>query len=82
MVDASKYFRNYFPKTQPKLFPVEYTDCLNSAICRRLHPAMYPFALAYRTLDLEYAKASKKSFRNVVGAQMFQILHWCKKLVQ
>ncbi|KAG5069946.1 hypothetical protein JHK85_002323 [Glycine max] len=49
---------------------------------RRLHPAMYLFALAYRTLDLEYAKASKRSFRNVVGAQMFRILHWCKKLVQ
>ncbi|KAK7367596.1 hypothetical protein VNO80_09611 [Phaseolus coccineus] len=49
---------------------------------RRLHPAMYLFALAYRTLDLEYAKASKKSFRNVVGAQMFRVIHWCKKLVK
>ncbi|KAL2348335.1 hypothetical protein Fmac_002335 [Flemingia macrophylla] len=49
---------------------------------RRLHPAMYLFALAYRTLDREYAKATRKSFRNVVGAQMFRILHWCKKLVQ
>ncbi|XP_027359928.1 uncharacterized protein LOC113868497 [Abrus precatorius] len=49
---------------------------------KRLHPAMYLFALAYRTLDLEYAKARKKSFRNVVGAQMFRILHWCRKLVQ
>ncbi|QCD91386.1 curved DNA-binding protein [Vigna unguiculata] len=49
---------------------------------RRLHPAMYLFALAYRTLDLEYAKASKKSFRHVVGAQMFRVIHWCKKLVQ
>ncbi|RDX68034.1 dnaJ, partial [Mucuna pruriens] len=49
---------------------------------RRLHPAMYLFALAYRTLDLEHAKASKKSFRNVVGAQMFRVLHWCKKLVR
>ncbi|KAG2375936.1 Subtilisin-like protease [Vigna angularis] len=48
----------------------------------RLHPAMYLFALAYRTLDLEYAKASKKSFRNVVGAQMFRVIHWCKKLIQ
>ncbi|OIV94707.1 hypothetical protein TanjilG_25931 [Lupinus angustifolius] len=48
---------------------------------RRLHPAMYMFALAYRTLDLEYAKVSKKTFRNTVGAQMFKILHWCRKLV-
>ncbi|CAJ1929383.1 unnamed protein product [Sphenostylis stenocarpa] len=48
----------------------------------RLHPAMYLFALAYRTLDLEYVKASKKSFRNVVGAHTFRILHWCKKLVR
>ncbi|KAJ1414517.1 DnaJ domain containing protein [Sesbania bispinosa] len=49
---------------------------------RRLHPAMYLFALAYRTLDLEYAKASKKTFRNVVGEQMFRILQWCRKLAQ
>ncbi|MED6192209.1 hypothetical protein PIB30_008085 [Stylosanthes scabra] len=48
---------------------------------RRLHPAMYLFALAYRTLDIEYAKANKKTFRHVVGAQMFRILHWCRKLV-
>ncbi|KAL1354620.1 hypothetical protein HN51_006682 [Arachis hypogaea] len=48
---------------------------------RRLHPAMYLFALAYRTLDIEYAKANKKTFRHVVGAQMFKILHWCRKLV-
>nr|KYP52414.1 Chaperone protein dnaJ [Cajanus cajan] len=54
----------------------------NKQADRRLHPAMYLFALAYRTLDLEYAKASRKSFSNVVGAQMFRILHWCKKLVQ
>ncbi|KAK7406479.1 hypothetical protein VNO78_08106 [Psophocarpus tetragonolobus] len=54
----------------------------NEQADERLHPAMYLFALAYRTLDLEYAKASKKSFTNVVGAQMFRILHWCKKLVQ
>ncbi|XP_061340880.1 uncharacterized protein LOC133287313 isoform X2 [Gastrolobium bilobum] len=54
----------------------------SSANCRRLHPAMYLFGLAYRTLDLEYAKASKKTFKNGFGAQMFRILHWCRKLVQ
>ncbi|WVZ11940.1 hypothetical protein V8G54_016470 [Vigna mungo] len=74
--------RNYLPKTEPKYLPVKYTDCPSATTCRRLHPAMYLFALAYRTLDLEYAKASKKSFRNVVGAQMFRVIHWCKKLVQ
>ncbi|WJX55289.1 hypothetical protein P8452_41077 [Trifolium repens] len=49
---------------------------------RRLHPAMYLFALAYRTLDLEYAKTSKKTFTDAVGAHMFRILHWCKKLAK
>lgn len=49
---------------------------------RRLHPAMYLFALAYRTLDLDYAKTSKKTFRNVIGAHMFRVLHWCRKLAQ
>ncbi|CAL5187824.1 unnamed protein product [Lathyrus oleraceus] len=49
---------------------------------RRLHPAMYLFALAYRTLDLEYAKTSKKTFKNAIGSHMFRILHWCRKLAQ
>ncbi|XP_028764216.1 uncharacterized protein LOC114722366 [Neltuma alba] len=47
---------------------------------RRLHPAMYLLALAYRTLDLEYAKVRKQTFRKAVEGHLFRILHWCKRL--
>lgn len=49
--------------------------------CRRLHPAMYVLALAYRTLDLEDAKRRKWYARVVVEQQVSRILRWCKKLV-
>ncbi|KAJ0041394.1 hypothetical protein Pint_27939 [Pistacia integerrima] len=48
---------------------------------KRLHPAMYLLALAYRTLDLEDAKRRKRTFRDIFDVQMFRILSWCKKLV-
>ncbi|KAK4262372.1 hypothetical protein QN277_027940 [Acacia crassicarpa] len=47
---------------------------------RRLHPAMYLLALAYRTLDLEYAKVRKQTFRKAVEGHLFRILRWCKRL--
>ncbi|XP_058069951.1 uncharacterized protein LOC131219010 isoform X2 [Magnolia sinica] len=48
---------------------------------KRLHPAMYLLALAYRTLDIEDAKRSKRTFRNILEPKLFSVLHWCKKLV-
>lgn len=48
---------------------------------RRLHPAMYLLALAYRTLDIEDSKRRKRTVRNLVENQLFRILHWCKKRV-
>ncbi|KAF8410174.1 hypothetical protein HHK36_002696 [Tetracentron sinense] len=48
---------------------------------KRLHPAMYLLALAYRTLDLEDAKRRKQTVRNIVEPKLFRILSWCKKLV-
>ncbi|KAI4327381.1 hypothetical protein L6164_019850 [Bauhinia variegata] len=48
---------------------------------RRLHPAVYLLALAYRTLDLEYAKVRRQTFRNIAEEQLFKILQWCRKLV-
>ncbi|XP_011006788.1 PREDICTED: uncharacterized protein LOC105112703 isoform X2 [Populus euphratica] len=48
---------------------------------KRLHPAMYLLALAYRTLDIEDTKRRKRTVRNLVESQLFRILHWCKKLV-
>lgn len=48
---------------------------------KRLHPAMYLLALAYRTLDIEDSKRRKWTVRNLVENQLFRILHWCKKLV-
>ncbi|XP_026657907.2 uncharacterized protein LOC103700810 isoform X1 [Phoenix dactylifera] len=48
---------------------------------KRLHPAMYLLALAYRTLDLEDAKRRKRSFRGFVEAKFYSVLHWCQKLL-
>ena len=49
--------------------------------CRRLHPAMYLLALAYRTLDLEDAKRRKRKMRDIVEGKVSGIVSWCKKLV-
>lgn len=48
---------------------------------KRLHPAMYLLALAYRTLDLEEAKSRKQSFKDIVQPIFSSILRWCKKLL-
>lgn len=50
-------------------------------MCRRLHPAVYLLALAYRTLDIEDVKRRKQTVRGVVEGQVFRLLSWCKKLV-
>ncbi|XP_056161164.1 uncharacterized protein LOC130134456 [Syzygium oleosum] len=48
---------------------------------KRLHPAVYLLALAYRTLDIEDVKRRKQTVRGVVEGQLFRLLSWCKKLV-
>ncbi|GMY11869.1 chaperone protein dnaj [Fagus crenata] len=48
---------------------------------KRLHPAMYLLALAYRTLDLEDAKRRRRTVRDIVEQQLFKILSWYKKIV-
>ncbi|XP_048128465.1 uncharacterized protein LOC115742135 isoform X2 [Rhodamnia argentea] len=48
---------------------------------KRLHPAVYLLALAYRTLDIEDVKRRKQTVRGVVEGQVFRLLSWCKKLV-
>uniref|UniRef100_A0A7N2R6S0 Uncharacterized protein n=2 Tax=Quercus lobata TaxID=97700 RepID=A0A7N2R6S0_QUELO len=48
---------------------------------KRLHPAMYLFSLAYRTLDLEDAQRRKSMVRDAVEGQLYRILSWCKKIV-
>ncbi|XP_057501544.1 uncharacterized protein LOC130785398 isoform X1 [Actinidia eriantha] len=48
---------------------------------KRLHPAMYLLALAYRTLDLEDAKRRKRKMRDIVEGKVSGIVSWCKKLV-
>jgi hypothetical protein len=50
-------------------------------MCRRLHPAMYLLALAYRTLDLEDSKRRQRTVRDIVEGKLFRILSWCKKIV-
>ncbi|XP_058228222.1 uncharacterized protein LOC131336409 isoform X2 [Rhododendron vialii] len=48
---------------------------------KRLHPAIYLLALAYRTLDLEDAKRRKQSMKDIVEGKLSGIITWCKKLV-
>lgn len=48
---------------------------------KRLHPAIYLLALAYRTLDIEDAKRRNQKVRDMVEGKMFKILKWCKKLI-
>ncbi|KAK9097218.1 hypothetical protein Sjap_022715 [Stephania japonica] len=47
---------------------------------KRLHPAMYLLALAYRTLDLEDSKRRKRSFRDIFAPKLFSLLRWSKRL--
>nr|XP_043608094.1 chaperone protein DnaJ [Erigeron canadensis] len=48
---------------------------------RRVHPAVYLLALAYRTLDIEDAKRKKHKIRDLVGGTLAEAYNWCKKLV-
>ncbi|XP_020095517.1 uncharacterized protein LOC109715106 isoform X2 [Ananas comosus] len=54
----------------------EFVECTE----RRLHPAMYLLALAYRSLDLENAKRRKWSITSFLEPQLYHILHWFRKL--
>lgn len=51
------------------------------SMCRRLHPAMYLLALAYRTLDIEDSRRSKQRMKDLVESNVSRILSWCKRLV-
>ncbi|XP_052195005.1 uncharacterized protein LOC127803042 [Diospyros lotus] len=48
---------------------------------KRLHPAMYLLALAYRTLDLEDAKRRNRTVLGIVQGKFSGIISWCKKLI-
>ncbi|GJR12069.1 chaperone DnaJ-domain superfamily protein [Tanacetum coccineum] len=48
---------------------------------RRVHPAIYLLALAYRTLDLEDIKRKKQTFRDLAEGKMSKMYNWCKKLI-
>ncbi|MFS8033229.1 putative DnaJ domain, Chaperone J-domain superfamily [Helianthus anomalus] len=48
---------------------------------RRVHPAMYLLALAYRTLDIEETKKKKQTIRDIVEGKMSEVYNWCKKLM-
>ncbi|KAK9053268.1 hypothetical protein SSX86_029901 [Deinandra increscens subsp. villosa] len=48
---------------------------------RRVHPAMYLLALAYRTLDIEETRRKNQKIRDIVGGKMSEVYNWCKKLM-
>ncbi|KAL8266212.1 hypothetical protein R6Q59_003556 [Mikania micrantha] len=48
---------------------------------RRLHPAIYLLALAYRTLDIEETKRKNQTIRDIVEGKMSEVYNWCKNLM-
>ncbi|RAL40738.1 hypothetical protein DM860_008436 [Cuscuta australis] len=48
---------------------------------KKLHPAMYLLALAYRTLDIEDARLRRRSIKDIVASQMLRVVRWCKTRV-
>ncbi|XP_043709865.1 uncharacterized protein LOC122658810 [Telopea speciosissima] len=65
-VPSQRYWDRYDAAEQPE---------------KRLHPAMYLVALAYRTLDLEDARRRKRTVRDIIEPKLISILRWCKKLI-
>ncbi|KAK3149260.1 hypothetical protein QOZ80_3AG0215020 [Eleusine coracana subsp. coracana] len=55
-------------------------DDFNEHSEKRLHPAMYLIALAYRSLDLEDARRRQWSISNFLQSQLSHIHQLCKKL--
>ncbi|KAL0377867.1 UNVERIFIED_CONTAM: Chaperone protein DnaJ [Sesamum radiatum] len=47
---------------------------------KRLHPAMYLLALAYRTLDIEDLRRGKRTIKDRVEAKISRVFSWCKKV--
>ncbi|KAL2528365.1 Chaperone DnaJ-domain superfamily protein [Forsythia ovata] len=48
----------------------------NEQLDKRVHPAMYLLALAYRTLDIENSRRRKQTVKSIVEAKMFKVLNW------
>uniref|UniRef100_A0ACD5WAM1 Uncharacterized protein n=1 Tax=Avena sativa TaxID=4498 RepID=A0ACD5WAM1_AVESA len=55
-------------------------DSINEQSEKRLHPALYLVALAYRSLDLEDAQRRKWSIRNFLEPQLSHIRQLSKKI--
>ncbi|XP_060191486.1 uncharacterized protein LOC132621291 isoform X2 [Lycium barbarum] len=49
---------------------------------KRLHPAMYLLALAYRTLDIEHSRRNKQRMKDLMESNVSRVLSWCKRLVR
>ncbi|KAG6490259.1 hypothetical protein ZIOFF_051544 [Zingiber officinale] len=47
---------------------------------KRLHPAIYLIALAYRTLDLEHAKRSQRKIKDFFEPYYFSIRRWWQQM--
>lgn len=53
----------------------------SDSLLKKLHPAMYLLALAYRTLDIEDARLRRRSIKDIVASQMLRVVRWCKTRV-
>ncbi|KAH0469040.1 hypothetical protein IEQ34_002272 [Dendrobium chrysotoxum] len=56
-------------------------DGVNEHPEKRLHPAIYLLALAYRTLDIEDAKRKKITVRDFLEPKMHNFVRWCKRFI-
>ncbi|KAG0496067.1 hypothetical protein HPP92_000758 [Vanilla planifolia] len=56
-------------------------DGVNEHSETKLHPAMYLFALAYRTLDFEDEKGRKKYIRDLLEPKLQNVLRWCRRIL-
>lgn len=48
--------------------------------CRRLHPAVYLLALAYRTLDIEDVRRRKRRLKDIVESEISRVVTWFRKV--
>lgn len=70
-------------KKNKTILSQRYWDSIdaNQQFEKRLHPAVYLLALAYRTLDIENTRRMKRTIKEVAEGNLFKIFSWCKKLV-
>ncbi|KAH9619990.1 hypothetical protein KSS87_005337 [Heliosperma pusillum] len=74
------YGRDNKRKTVPSQRNWDGFNC-HQQFKKRLHPAVYLLGLAYRTLDMENARSTKRTLWGIADGQLSRIFGWCKKFI-